>query len=238
MTNSRINHDSDLLIARQWDCNAQSRFEELNTGQDKTYKNVLCPELHNLLEKLSPGRSVIDVGCGLGFFSDYIHMRGFEVTGVDMSSKCISIARDKFPSLKFHNENIIDFSQEKHGQFAACVANMLFHNVPNVEEVAAAIFGLLKPKGVLVGCIPHPEYWFDRRRNKAKRVSMSGGYAYLTPFQIKGSDVHPAPFTYFQRKCDNYLRIFIQVGFSEVRAVSFENKAGIPDDLVFFIAKK
>lgn len=238
MRKSQKHFNSFSFIAKQWDCNARYRFQELFSGQDQTYKNILCPLLYKLLSDVSPGRTVLDVGCGLGFFSDYIHNLGFDVVGIDIASDCISIARENFPSLKFHATNILDYSKEEHDRYDACVANMFFHNVPNIEEIAESIYDLLKPKGVLIGCIPHPVFWFNHRRQQAKRILVNGRTAYLAPFKIRGSSVHPAPFTYFDRNCDDYWRAFTNIGFSEVHAVSFEKRSDVPNDLVFFVAQK
>lgn len=45
-------------------------------------------------ERLSPCR-VIDLGCGAGANSIFLAERGFEVTGVDFSSKAIDISRER-----------------------------------------------------------------------------------------------------------------------------------------------
>ena len=238
MTTSNKKKDEQRFIARQWDLNAEYRFEELNSGQDNTYKNILCPCLHKMLEGTSEVRSVLDVGCGLGFFSNYLSKKGFDVTGVDMSAQSIALAQKAFPYLNFHHRTVSSFTKVFKGRFDACVANMLFHNVPNLLEVATDICRLLTPKGIMVGCIPHPEYWFDRRRQTARRIFNFDGCAYLTPFQVRGAVVHPSPFTYFQRKPVEYWQAFIDAGFAEVQAVTFEEISWLPDDLMFFIARK
>jgi len=227
-----------IIIAEQWDCNASYRFRELNSGQDYTYKNVLCPVLYKLLNKTSQGQSVLDVGCGLGFLSDYLHKHGYDVTGIDIASSCISIAKNTFRDIKFHAKNIIDFENEEVDRFDACIANMFFHNVPNVKDVSSAIFSLLKPGGVLIGCLPHPVYWFERRTNLAQHFYFNDQSAYLMPFKIRGSAKHPSPFIYFHRNNNFYWQIFKEIGFNNVQAVVLDKCFTIPNDLVFFIAKK
>ncbi len=238
MTKSKKNSDVDGIIASQWGRNSQYRFKELNSGQDKTYANILCPVLHELLENHSSGRVVLDAGCGLGFFSAYIHKRGFNVTGIDISSECVSIARKKFPFLSLSTKGIVEFTESKREFFDACVANMLFHNVPNIKNMAEAFFQTLKPGGVLIGCFPDPELWFGRKCQSAKRITVCGKKAYLAPFKIKGADIHPSPFIYFHRQLTDYLQVLQQAGFASVHAISCETISWLPDDLVFFVAKK
>lgn len=238
MTKLPIQSAIDALIANQWNRNARRRSEELESGQDETYKDTLCPVMLKLLNAHSKGRVVIDAGCGVGYLSNYLSRYGFSLTGVDFASECIAIAQQRFPSLELLNKGIAEFSFERPSVFDACVANMLFHNVPDIYEAATAIHRLLKPNGVLVGCIPHPEHWFDRKCRSFKRTSAFGVNAYLAPFKIRGSAPHPAPFVYFRRPCLEYWHSFSQAGFSRVEAVSFESVAQIPDDIVFFTAEK
>jgi|GEM_PF-773558 len=231
-------NNSDECIAGQWDANAETRFGELNSRSDYTYDNVLCPLLFKLIEKNARGRVVLDVGCGLGFFSDYINDRGFNVTGIDISSNCIALAQKNFPTVKFEKSNVIDFAAGNKEVFDACVANMLFHNVPNLEGAATAISKVLKSKGVLVGCIPHPEFWFNNRKSASTPLSVFGETAYLAPFKIHGAASHPSPFTYFDRKEEHYWNALRTAGFAEIEALSIEKNSTVPRDLIFFVASK
>jgi len=238
MTHKHPTSRSERFIVEQWDRNAPIRLKELESGTDQTYATILCPVLLELLKNSSSGRTVLDVGCGLGFLSDFLRRQHFEVTGVDMSPRCISIAQNIFPELTLFAEDIVSFQHHHTIRFDAAVGNMFFHNVPDVAEVAAAIFALLKPGGVLVGCIPHPVHWFDKRRSLMTKIMLFGKPAFLAPFKIRGLAQHPAPFTYFHRDCEKYWEDLIAAGFSKVEAVSFDKTRFLPKDIVFFVAKK
>jgi ubiquinone/menaquinone biosynthesis C-methylase UbiE len=53
--------------------------------------------------------SILDVGCGLGAFVDYIHKKDIKLTytGVDTNSRMIQEAQKKHPSLEFIHADII-----------------------------------------------------------------------------------------------------------------------------------
>ena len=54
--------------------------------------------------KISSGKSVLDIACGTGVMIDYYIERNVsKVTGVDISSKMIEIARNKFKKYDFIN---------------------------------------------------------------------------------------------------------------------------------------
>ncbi len=44
-------------------------------------------------EKIKPCK-VIDIGCGEGFYSIYLALKGFDVTGIDLSEKAIQYAKE------------------------------------------------------------------------------------------------------------------------------------------------
>lgn len=56
---------------------------------------------------LSPG-TLLDAGCGDGFWSNLFQEEGFEVTGVDRIQGAIDIAREKYPVCHFEVADISD----------------------------------------------------------------------------------------------------------------------------------
>jgi ubiquinone/menaquinone biosynthesis C-methylase UbiE len=51
---------------------------------------------------ISPPGTVLDVGCGTGYYCNIFHEMGFQPTGVDFSKTAIARAREKYPKLEFH----------------------------------------------------------------------------------------------------------------------------------------
>ncbi len=54
-----------------------------------------------LLPHLSPGDSILDVGCGSGQVAAQLSARGFRVTGVDESEAMLALARQNAPDATF-----------------------------------------------------------------------------------------------------------------------------------------
>ncbi len=64
-----------------------------------------------LIDRLNDGDTVADLACGPAQISSYIKSRkeGIKITGVDLSGKMLSIARENIPEGSFHKKSIIDF---------------------------------------------------------------------------------------------------------------------------------
>ncbi|MBI3109449.1 class I SAM-dependent methyltransferase [Candidatus Daviesbacteria bacterium] len=49
-----------------------------------------------LIDRYTVGKSILDIGCGVGLYVDYVTSKGYEGTGVDFVSKFIDKAKETF----------------------------------------------------------------------------------------------------------------------------------------------
>jgi SAM-dependent methyltransferase len=90
------------------------RFEEMYQRFDDPWHQSEQPNrtgrwvaIHHLM--LFWFRSVVEYGCGLGHYSDWIHREtGIVPDGVDISSTAVQKARDRFPHLSFRVGNVLE----------------------------------------------------------------------------------------------------------------------------------
>jgi SAM-dependent methyltransferase len=83
-------------------------YSNRNTGEARLF-------LDNMLADLSPvkGASVLDIGCGRGRHSIYLNKKGFDVTGVDVSSNSIDVCKPyENDTLHFFVHNMRDFFRD------------------------------------------------------------------------------------------------------------------------------
>ena len=117
------------------------------TRQRRKYTDVL-------LERVPPGASVLDLGCGAGVPTTRELAQTFEVTGVDISERQVARARSNVPSATFVQSDMAEaeFASEI---FDAVAAFYSIIHLPRDEQPAMlrAIASWLRPGGLFVGTL-------------------------------------------------------------------------------------
>jgi len=74
-------------------------------------------------------RNVLDVGCGVGFFSRYLASLGLEVMSLDARSENISVAQERHPDINFFIEDIENPKAKKLGSLISYFALALLYHL-------------------------------------------------------------------------------------------------------------
>jgi SAM-dependent methyltransferase len=94
------------------------------------------------------GKSILDLGCGLGGMLDFLRARGWsgDYTGWDIHDGMIAECRIKFPGVRFENEDILKYGGEREfdivfgsGLFCVPIADESFY-----LEVKKKMFALCR----------------------------------------------------------------------------------------------
>jgi len=88
---------------------ADARVRQAYSGRATEYTSVFgaVEDMHELdrrrIERWAEQISgpVIDAGCGPGHWTDFLHQRGVDISGVDLVPEFIAIARARFPKVPF-----------------------------------------------------------------------------------------------------------------------------------------
>lgn len=81
----------------------QDPWEQSLCERGRTEKNIAI----FLLERIKAKR-VLELGCGLGYYTNEIQRHGFDVLGVDVSPIAIRKAKARFPKCRFQAGDILD----------------------------------------------------------------------------------------------------------------------------------
>lgn len=96
--------------------------------------------------------SVIDFGCGHGYFSQYVNGR---YLGIDWSEKAIEKARELFKEKDFISANFKDVSPNVEGTFDYAVAFEIFEHLEDPKEL---ISKMLEFAPVAIFALPKDNY--------------------------------------------------------------------------------
>jgi SAM-dependent methyltransferase len=111
-------------------------------------------DIQVLIETTGPSASrVLDVGAGTGEFLSYMQDEGYEVVGLEPSSKIGEKAKSK--GLEVYNKTIEEFVESGGDSFDVVTLFHVLEHVPNPVEVIESAYSLLRPGGILVVKVPN-----------------------------------------------------------------------------------
>lgn len=100
-----------------------------------------------------PGAAVLDVGCGGGLLSEAMARAGAAVTGIDLASNLLKVARlhglESGVRVEYRQISVEALAHTQPGQFDAVTCMEMLEHVPDPASVVQACATLLKPGGYL-----------------------------------------------------------------------------------------
>jgi len=131
---------------------------------------------HELREKLlldlflavAPGRRALNVGAGLGSFSQLLEERGFDVVSTDVATAALDLLRERVRGTVVEaSMTDLPFSERS---FDAVVAGEVLEHIEEDRRALGEVARVLVPGGVLALSVPaHPE-WFGSSDHWAGHV--------------------------------------------------------------------
>tara|TARA_B100001093_G_C26840633_1_gene1020381 strand:- start:822 stop:1514 length:693 start_codon:yes stop_codon:yes gene_type:complete len=138
--------------------NQESHFDEYaydwwnKSGHYKLLHKLNPIRLEYILSKCNiNNKRVLDIGCGGGILSEQLHEQGAKVTGIDSSSKSISIARrhaeQQNYDINYINKSIFEITDIDNFDFIVCFEMIEHIEKPNelikkINELSAKKSGL------------------------------------------------------------------------------------------------
>ncbi len=107
--------------------------------------------LDRFADRVSGAGSVCDLGCGPGHVARYLHERGIEVCGIDLSPELVKRAIQLNPGIEFRQGNMVALDVAD-ATWAGIVAFYSIIHVPRSEHVLvlSEIRRVLRPGGLLL----------------------------------------------------------------------------------------
>jgi len=133
-----------------------------------SYNEILeMPVMKQLLPSVN-NMDVLDIGCGMGKFINYIlTFNPNSITGMDISANMIDYARNEVTNeeVKLIVSDLMNF--ETNEKYDVIVSSLALHYIENYRSAVEKIYGLLNPSGTFIFSSEHPiqtatkqtEYW-------------------------------------------------------------------------------
>lgn len=149
-------------LADRYDCWYQ-------TGKGKVYDLIEKQTFLDLIGTVPPGKELLEIGCGTGWWSSFFSRLGFSVTGVDISSEMVDAARVKnIPAATFQEVDAheLPFADNSFSASAAITSLEFMREPPKVMQEMVRC--TKSPGGIIYLGLLNPIAKINRkRRNKS-----------------------------------------------------------------------
>lgn len=136
---------------------------------------------------------VLDIGCGPGHWSDFLHRAGADIRGIDPVPEFTAYARGQFPGVDFRTTSLSDPGAGTAALAGALCWYSLIHIPPQQMALSLTeIHSLLRPGGeLLIGFFRHPHTEpFEHAIATAYRWSVDHFAAELHETGFTNCDIH------------------------------------------------
>lgn len=117
------------------------------------------PALQKMLPEIQ-GKSLIDLGCGYGWFCRWAQEQGAaNILGLDVSEKMLERAREMTSGSQItYQREDLDSLQLPASSLDLAYSSLALHYLENIDGLFATLFQALKPGGKIVFSAEHPIY--------------------------------------------------------------------------------
>ena len=131
----------------------QRLYQELNAAREETVREIVTA-LKDEMEL----KTAVDVGCGLGHFTNFLGSLGFRAVGVDARKENVEEARRRYPNVQFEVRNAEDPELLGLGTFDLVLCFGLLYHLENPFRVIRTLGSMTGKLALLEGiCYPSDE---------------------------------------------------------------------------------
>ncbi|GAB1541502.1 demethylmenaquinone methyltransferase [Scytonema sp. NUACC21] len=147
---TKLTGDNKRNYIRQLFNNISTRYDFINNliflGHIKLWHQWALSDL-----ELKPGTNILDIGCGTGHSTQYLHYRypGLNIEGMDLSPGMLSEARRLHPHLNFFEGDVCAIPRPD-ATYDLVTTIFTFRNFPNHQTPINEMLRVLRPGGKLL----------------------------------------------------------------------------------------
>jgi 2-polyprenyl-3-methyl-5-hydroxy-6-metoxy-1,4-benzoquinol methylase len=107
---------------------------------------------------LERGQNILEVGAGVGRFSQLLAAQGLVITASDISPELITALKQNLPGIPAFVDDVNDLTTRQDIAYDAVVGFFMLHHLPDLTRAFKSMAARLKPGGKIVFC--EPNAWF------------------------------------------------------------------------------
>lgn len=153
------------------------------------------------------GKTLLDVGCGLGDFYDWLKRSGIitKYTGIDITPKMIEISAQRFPEASFNIANLLDKNEMGHFDFVFASGIFTHRQIDSLsvfETMIKKMFAVCN-RAVAFNSLSNWTHTKEGDEFHADPLETIAFCHTLTPWVVLRHDYHPRDFTIYMYKEQN-----------------------------------
>ncbi len=135
-------------------------YDELGADYDRmiNWEKRLERDLPLVLQLLdgAPGKKLVDMACGTGWYTTALRDAGWNSRGIDLSSTMIACAQERDPTGNFQQGSML-LPLAEQSDVIVCLGNSLayIHNITDISLLATAWYESLVPGGYVLIQVVH-----------------------------------------------------------------------------------
>jgi len=178
---------------------SQKFNEDISGIKNNLYKSVQENFLKEFFQsRLSENKTILDLGCGIGYYSKLMAKTNANIIGIDPNEQFIKIAKKNNTNAKFKvseigNSDSLDWIEENSIDFVFMSDALLFYFVPpnpkqkyEIQNLLSSLKRILKENGRLFSLEPHGLFFLRPWLGEIKNP-----FTIITEYDKKRFDITP-----------------------------------------------
>ncbi len=163
-------------------------YDGMINDKDSYQNQVILPTIIKSLN-IKPNETVLDLGCGVGFFCQKYFDQKAKVIGIDLGAESIRIAKEKTSKdILYYTDTAEKISFIQDNSVDKITIILAIQNIKKANQCISECSRVLKSNGELIIVINHPYFripkstawvWSDQEFTQYRRVDR-----YLSPFEV------------------------------------------------------
>ena len=223
-----------MTTLQQW--NSSSDWYDKNMGEngDELNRDLIFPVINDELGDIS-GKTILDSGCGSGYFTSLLAKQAKKVIGTDFAEEFIKLCRNKYGkigNLSFETHNVMESMPFEDNTFDSVISKMVLQYVPKIDVFAKESQRVLVKSGSLIIAVDHPfnsQFYFAQSVAGKPNPKYPGLKDYFDSSEQKKLSLWgKVELSWYPKTIGNYINPFTKNGFTLENIIELpEQKNGI-----------